>query len=355
MQHAAGAMAAGGLLIGIVFGWTVYRTNFCIMGSLSDIHNLGDWRRFRAWVLAAVVAMLAAQLLRTFGVVPLERAMYLAPTLNWLGHALGGAIFGFGMVLTGGCPTRNLVRSASGDLRSMVVLLVIAIAGFATLGGLLGPVRDLLEQTTAINLRNAGMTGQSVGAVLALSGLTSVARFDLILAVLLAVGGLMFVFSDRAFAASRHHVISGIGVGLLVGCGWALSGLAYDEFATLPITPLSLTFVRPLGDTLDWLQRFTAIPWPTFGIASVAGTLLGACAAAVAARRFRVLGFAGIEDLKSNLAGAALMGIGGAMALGCTIGQGVTGLSTLALGSIITTAALIVGGVHGLRYLERNI
>jgi uncharacterized protein len=151
--YPAMALAIGGLMIGLVFGWTVYKTNFCIMGSLSDIHNLQDWRRLRAWVLAAAVAMLAAQLLRSFGVVPLERSMYLAPSLNWFGHAFGGAIFGFGMVLCGGCPTRNLVRFGAGDLRAMVVLLVIAIAGFVTIGGLLGPVRDALEQLTAINLR----------------------------------------------------------------------------------------------------------------------------------------------------------------------------------------------------------
>ena len=353
--HATGTLAFGGLLIGIVFGWTVYRTNFCVMGALSDVYNFGDARRLKAWLLAIIVALVATQALRVFGVVPLERAIYVTAQFNWLGHALGGAIFGFGMVLTGGCPTRNVVRFGSGDLRAMVVLLVVAITGLVTLGGLLGPVRDVMEQLTTIDLRRFGLTSQSAGAVLSLTGLADPARLDLLLALALGIIGALYLYRDRAFTSSRAHVASGLVVGLLVASGWALTGLAYDEFAPQTLTPVSLTFIKPLGDTLDWLQRFTAIPWPGFGTASVAGTLLGAFAAARTSGRFRVLGFADIGDMKTNLTGAAMMGVGGAMALGCTVGQGITGLSTLALGSMLTTAALVGGGVYGLRYLERTL
>ena len=353
--HAASVLAWSGLCIGTAFGWTVYRTNFCVMGALSDVHNLGDWRRLRAWVLAATVAMLAAQSLRWLQIVPLDRAMYLSPNLNWLGNAFGGLIFGFGMVLAGGCPTRNLVRFGAGDLRSLVVLLVVAIAGFVTLGGILAPVRDGLEQFTAISLRRAGLTSQSLGALLSLSGLGRAQAIDLLIASLGAAVAIVYVFRDRAFLASRTHIASGFIVGALVTCGWVVTGLTFDEFSTQPMPPISLTFIKPLGDTLDWLQRFTAIPWPGFGIASVIGTLLGAFGASRRSGRFRILGFANVADMKSNLLGATLMGIGGAMALGCTIGQGVTGLSTLALGSIITTAALVVGGFQGLKYVERTL
>ncbi len=355
MAHAATALAVGGLAIGGAFGWTVYRTNFCVMGALSDIHNLGDWRRARAWMLAAVVAMMSVQMLANVGGLPLQRTMYLSPVLNWFGHALGGALFGFGMVLCGGCPTRNLVRFGSGDLRALVVLIVVAIAGFVTIGGVLAPVRDALEQVTALDLRRAGMTTQSFGSLIALTGMATAVRLDLVIAGCLAAAGLWFVFGDAAFVRSRVHVVSGLAVGLLVACGWALTGLTFDEFAKQPVAPISLTFIRPLGDTLDWLQRFTAIPWPGFGVSSVVGVLLGGCAAASAAGRFRVLGFVDAGDLKRNLSGAALMGVGGAMALGCTIGQGVTGVSTLAVGSFITTGALIFGGNWGLRYLERSL
>jgi uncharacterized protein len=343
----------GGFLIGCAFGAIVYRTNFCIMGALSDVVNLGDRRRLGAWLLAIATAVFAVELLRRAGAVPLERTMYLTPRLNWLGHILGGVIFGFGMVLSGGCPTRNLVRFAAGDLRALVVLIVIGIAGFITIGGLFAPLRDGLEQLSAIDLKRWKFETQSLGEMAARAANLPSTEATTTLALLFSAAALVWAFLDRGFRGSSLHIVSGVGVGALVACGWALTGFAYDEFAPTPLAPTSLTFIRPLGDTLDWLQRFTAMPLPGFGIACVIGTLLGATGTALWMHRFRVLGFADVGDLKRNLAGAALMGAGGAMALGCTIGQGVTGLSTLAVGSLLTTAALVIGGLQGLKYLER--
>jgi uncharacterized protein len=279
--------------------------------------------------------------------------MYLSPHLNWLGHILGGLIFGFGMVLSGGCPTRNLVRFGAGDLRALVVLIVIAIAGFMTIGGLMAPLRDAMEQRTAIELGRWGFQTQGLGEMLARAANLPDALATTSIALVLATAAALWAFRDDGFRRSPSHILSGVGVGVLVACGWALTGFAHDEFAATPQAPVSLTFIRPLGDTLEWLQRFTAAPLPGFGVASVLGTLAGAAVMARAMGRFRVLGFADVADLKRNLTGAMLMGIGGAMALGCTIGQGVTGISTLALGSVLTTAALVVGGFQGLKYLER--
>jgi uncharacterized protein len=346
-------LGLGGFLIGCVFGAIVYRTNFCIMGALSDIVNLGDRRRLGAWLVAAAVAIVAADVLRRTGAVPLDRAMYLVPRLNWLGHILGGLIFGFGMVLSGGCPTRNLVRFGAGDLRALVVLIVIGIAGFITIGGLIAPLRDELEQLSALDLKRWGFETQGLGEMVARAARAPIALATTALALCVSAIALIWAFLDRGFRRSASHILSGVGVGALVACGWALTGFAYDEFAPTPQAPVSLTYIRPLGDTLDWLQRFTAAPLPGFGIACVLGTLLGAFGVAVGMGRFRVLGFADLDDLKRNLVGAALMGVGGAMALGCTIGQGVTGVSTLAAGSLLTTAALVIGGLQGLKYLER--
>ncbi len=348
-----GGLALGGLLIGLVFGWVVYRTNFCVMGALSDVVNLGDRRRLGAWLLAIATAIFAVEFLRRTGIAPVEKAMYLTPRLNWFGHIAGGLIFGFGMVLSGGCPTRNLVRVGAGDLRALVVLLVIAVAGFVTMGGILAPLRDALEQWTALDLKRWGLATQGLGELVGRAGVMPSALAPTVLAMLLGGLALVWALLDRGFRSSPMHIISGLLIGALVACGWAWTGLAYDEFATAPSTPVSLTFIRPLGETLDWLQRFTAAPVPGFGIACVVGTLLGAFGASLWMGRFRVLGFADLGDLKRNLAGAALMGVGGAMALGCTIGQGITGVSTLAVGSLLTTAALVIGGLRGLLYLER--
>lgn len=348
--HSETALAVGGLAIGFAFGALVFRTNFCAMGSLSDIRNFGDHRRFRAWLLAAAVALAGAQLLAHFGVVALEKSMYLAPTINWAGYIAGGLIFGAGMVFAGGCPSRNLARAGGGDLRSLLTLLIVGLTAYMTIGGLLAYPRSWLEQATAVSLGK--LTTQSLGDILGAAGLPAASAT---ITVLLVLATLAYCFSDARFRASRVHVLSGLGVGLLVIAGWALTGLAYDDMATRPAAPISLTYIRPTGDTLEWLQRFTAAPVPGFGVASVVGALLGAFVAARLMGRFRIVSFADKGDTLRSLGGAALMGIGGVMALGCTIGQAVTGVSTLAAGSFITFAAIVTGGYWALGVLERRI
>ena len=344
-------LALGGLLIGFAFGFIVFRNNFCTMGSISDILTFGDYRRFRAWLLAVAVAMIGTQFLYFIGVVDLSKSMYWSPSLNWLGNILGGLMFGFGMVLAGGCTSRNLVRAGAGDVRSLVILIVVGLFAYMTLGGILGPLRDNMEQLTSIRL-GEGAT-QSLGPLLA--GLTGLDAGVLSVIVMIAAAAslLAYCFLDKAFRQSRQNIVAGVGVGLCVVAGWALTGLAYDEFAGAPLNPISLSYVRPSGDTLEYLRRFTAGVVPGFGVATVIGALAGSLAAALMAGRFRLTGFADSSDTLRGLSGAALMGIGGIVALGCTIGQAVTGVSTLALGSVLAFAAIVAGGVAGLKYMER--
>lgn len=343
-------LAVGGLLIGFVFGALVFRTNFCTMGSVSDIVNLGDWRRFRAWVLAGVVALAGAQTLHWLGVVDLTKSMYLGASFNWFGYVVGGLIFGFGMVFAGGCPSRNLARAGAGDLRSLLTLVIVGIFAYMAIGGLIGPVRAAIEQATSFSLPTATQgIGDLVDRALALS-----AGFGRIFASwIIVLAGLAYCFKDAEFRASPAHVWSGIGVGLCVIAGWALTGLAFDDMADRPTQPISLTYVRPSGDTLEWLQRYTAAPMPGFGVATVFGALLGAFAASKSMGRFRILTFSDTGDTVRTLLGAMMMGVGGVMALGCTVGQGITGVSTLALGSFITFGAIVAGAVVGLKALER--
>jgi len=350
-QHAALAAALGGLIVGCAFGAFVFATNYCAMGSLSDIHNFGDYRRFRAWILAAATALVGAQALQAAGVVALDKSMYLAaPGLNWAGHIIGGVMFGFGMVFTGGCPSRNLARAGSGDLRSLLTLVVLGLVAYMTIGGIFAPGRSALEQATSL-----GLPAQGLGDLLAGATGLGTGAGRLILVVVVAGLALAYVFSNASFRSSRVHVLSGVGVGMTVIAGWALTGLAFDELATRPVPPISLTYVRPTGDAIEWLTRFTAAPMPGFGVASVFGALLGACAASLKMGRFKVSSFSDTGDTLRNLFGAALMGIGGVMALGCTVGQSITGVSTLALGSFLTFAAIVAGGFWGLRVLERRI
>jgi uncharacterized membrane protein YedE/YeeE len=348
----ATALATGGLVIGFVFGWIVNFSNFCTMGSIADFMAFGDFRRFRAWVLAAAVATLGAQLLQAMAIVDLSQSMYLTPNVNWLGHLLGGGIFGFGMVLAGGCASKNLARAGGGDLRALITLLVIGVCAYMTIGGLLGPLRNWLQQATAFDLRGHNLHTQSLGAIVGRLIGVSAERSNAGLAVVVVMAALVYCFRDARFRNSPLHVWSGIGIGLCVMAGWALTGLAFDEFSNQPMSPISLTYVRPTGDTLEWLQRFTAGRVPAFGVTTVLGAVLGAFVAAWGMGRFRFRTYANASDTLRNLAGASMMGVGGVLTLGCTIGQGITGVSTLAVGSFLSCASIVMGGIAGIKYLE---
>ncbi|NKB52643.1 MAG: YeeE/YedE family protein [Rhizobiaceae bacterium] len=345
----------GGLVIGMVFGFTIYRTNFCTMGSISDIIALSDYRRFRAWLLAAAVAVLGAWWVETAGVTDLANTMYMTPNLNWAGNIIGGALFGFGMAFAGGCVSRNLVRTGGGDIRSLMVLIVTGIFGYMTIGGILGPIRANIESASAVDLSEMGLEDQGVGSMLAsVSGMDSATGHTIMILVIVAVI-FLYCFKDQQFRQSKTHIVSGVVIGACVTAGWVLTGLAADEFADVAVPVGSLTFVRPSGDAIEYLMRFTALGFPNFGISTLVGTILGAFIAAKVAGRFRLATFADSTDTLRNLFGAMLMGIGGVMALGCTVGQAVTGVSTLAFGSMLTFAAIVAGGFLGVNYLNRLI
>lgn len=345
-------LAIGGLVIGLLFGYLIYRTNFCTMGSVSDFVNFGDWRRFRAWILAAAVALAGTQALALSGAIPLGKTMYLTPSFNWLGYIIGGLMFGFGMVFAGGCASRNLARVGGGDLRALVTLIVMGIVAYMTIGGIIGPVRDWLEQLTSLPLSKIGVNSQSVGDIIGTLSGAGARTGSLVATLALVAGALVYCFKSEDFRTSPVHIFSGIGVGVLVIAGWFLTGLTFDEMAERPVTPISLTYVRPTGDTLEWLQRFTAGMVPGFGVATVIGAILGSFIAAKSMGRFSFTTFATPSETLRTLLGAVMMGIGGVMALGCTVGQSITGVSTLALGSFVTFAAIVAGGVKGMKVLE---
>lgn len=343
-------LAVGGFLIGAVFGALVYRTNFCTMGALSDIVNLHDWRRMRAWLLAIATAIAGAQILDAAGVVELKRSMYLAPRINWAGSILGGLMFGYGMVFAGGCASRNLARVGGGDLRALVTLMVVGLGAYMAIGGIVAPARSAFELATSVEVASST---QAVGDLIGQRFGLPTALANKVLAAVLVLGIVLYCVADADFRSSPNHIVAGLGIGSAAVAGWALTGLAFDEFAERPTAPISLTFVRPSGDALEWLGRYTAAPMPGFGVATVFGTIFGAFLTAKLMGRFRLTTFADTGDTVRNLLGALLMGVGGVMALGCTVGQAITGMSTLAVGSFLTFAAIVTGGICGLKMLER--
>ncbi len=345
-------VASLGFGLGLVFGITVQRTNFCTMGAISDIVLMGAWNRFRAWMLAIAVAVLGSQALQVSATVDLGETIYLTTNLGWFGAILGGLMFGFGMTMTGGCANKTLVRIGGGNLKSVVAILFMGIFAYMTLRGLIGLARVQIEGFSNLDLEALGLESQGIPDILtALLGLPEAAARGATV-VALAGGLLWFCFRSAAFRASRRDIAAGLILGALVPAGWYATGvIGYDEFEPLPLT--STTFVAPAGNAIQYLMTFTGSTID-FGIAVVGGVIAGGFLAAKASGQFRIEAFVDAGDMQRHMIGGALMGMGGIMALGCTIGQGVTGLSTLALGSVIALTSIVAGGVFGMKYLEEG-
>jgi uncharacterized membrane protein YedE/YeeE len=343
--------------LAFLFGAIVHRTHFCTMGALSDVVNMGDWSRMRQWALAMGIAILGFNGLVALGHIDVTKTLYASSRWLWLSAGVGGLMFGFGMVLASGCGSKTLVRIGGGSLKSAVVFLVIGLAAFATLKGVTAVVRV----STVDNVFVTMPQGANLSAVFAtFFGLTP-AVAGLTAAAVLGGGLVLWALAESQFW-SFENLLAGCGVGLLVVAVWWVSGywafipehpetLEASFLTTQSTRAEALSFTAPLAHTLDWLLFFSdKTKIFTFGVAAVLGVILGAFASAVQACTFRWEGFGGVEDLANHLVGGILMGIGGVTAMGCTIGQGLSGVSTLSLTSFVAVAAIVVGALLALRY-----
>lgn len=330
-----------GFVIGLAFGIVGLLSGFCLLSSLRDWWTVGDTRKIRSYAIAIAVAIIGTQALAGFGAVDLSKTLYLQPSFSAPVMFIGGLIFGLGMVLSNGCASRALVLLGKGNLRSLVVLVVIGITAQMALKGLLAPAR-----LAALQFTQTAPAFVSAPAALTLFGVDiNVAR---IAATLIVSGALvMFAFSDSAFRRAYSHIAAGAAIGALVVAGWFATGyLAFDDFKPSPVT--SLTFVSPIADSVQFTMLSTALS-ANFGIALVAGVLIGSLLTAVLTGRFSLEGYSSANHTARSIGGAALMGVGGAMAYGCSIGQGLTGLSTLALPSLIALSGIVAGAAIGIR------
>jgi len=356
--------------IALVLGAVVNKTNFCTMGAVSDWVNIGDLGRFRAWMLAATVALVGVIVLESMGMVNPDAAFppYRAPMLIWAENLLGGVMFGIGMTLASGCANKALVRVGGGNLKSIVVLLIIAVIAYFMINPFPDSDQTLMSLLFIDWIRPLAVdmgTAQDLGT---LANPDNAVMARLVIGGLIAVGLLVFIFKSADFRKSFDNLFAGVLVGLaVVGAWYVTSNITLDvdgdiysrEFAqqwdflaesdegkpadTRPLSPQSFTFINPTGQTLGYVAAGFNSAYLTFGVMALVGVIVGSLFWSLVSRSFRFEWFASGKDFLNHFIGAILMGFGGVLAMGCTIGQGITGFSTLAIGSFIALISIIFG------------
>ena len=346
-------------------GALAQKTRFCTMGAVSDWINMGDTARMRSWVFAMAIALAGVVALEATGTINLSGETfppYRTASFAWVRYLVGGFMFGVGMTLASGCGNRTLVRIGGGNVKSLTVLLVAAVCAYLMLW------TPLFEtafapwiQATTINLATYGMPTQEVGSILAgMFGLAPSRTLNLTVSALVAIALFVWVFSSRDFRDNFDAVLGGAVVGVAVLAAWYLTGgpmgLAWKEYTEMAteipsrVQTQSFTFISPMGDSVRYLMSPTKFAYINFGVMALAGVILGGFAYAVATKGFRYERFFTFKDFASHVLGGALMGIGGVLAMGCTVGQAITGVSTLAMGSILAFFSIVIGAALTMKY-----
>jgi len=355
--------------IALVLGMVVNKTNFCTMGAVSDWVNMGDTGRLRAWLFAIAVAMLGVVILEQMGMVNISASFppYRANQLVWAENLLGGLLFGIGMTLASGCGNKALIRIGGGNIKSIMVLVIIAIIAYFMINPFPGSDKTLFTVLFYDWIRPLAVTlksNQDIGSIVAGNNAV-MAR--LIIGGVLAAALIIFAFKSSDFR-SFDNILGGLVVGLAVLAAWYITSnvvitvdgepmgiLKYigqwDFYApadavkpvATSVAPQSFTFINPMGQTLGYLASGMKSVGLSFGVMAVAGVILGSLLWSLIARSFRFEWFASGKDFLNHFIGAILMGFGGVLGMGCTIGQGITGVSTLAVGSFITLISIVLG------------
>ncbi|MCK4704998.1 MAG: YeeE/YedE family protein [Gammaproteobacteria bacterium] len=363
----------GAFVSAIILGVVVNKTNFCTMGAVSDMVNMQDYGRIRAWFLAIAIATLGVTMLEYLSMVNVSTTFppYRGTQLIFGENLIGGFLFGIGMTLASGCGNKTLIRIGGGNIKSIVVFAVIAVIAYYMLSPLPGTDQTLFSlffydwiRPISINLE----TQQDIGAMI---GGENPATARLISGLIISAAFLVFIFKSAEFRSNKDNLLAGIVIGAVILGGWYLSSNVvidneeYDDIYTLSdyyqnwemiadddegkpaagrtLSSQSYTFINPIGQTYGYIKNGFDSALLTFGLLSVFGVILGSFIWSLISRSFRIEWFHDKKDFATHMVGAVLMGFGGVLALGCTIGQGITGVSTLALGSFLTLIAIIFG------------
>jgi len=356
--------------LSVVFGAIANKANFCTMGAVSDWVNIGDLGRMRSWLLAIVTAIIGVGLLEYTAAIDLSLTTsndtsnppYRSANFIWLRHLVGGLMFGIGMTLSSGCGNKTLVRLGEGNMKSLVVLAVMGIAAWWMLFSNFGYLVFLQWMLpVSVDFSNQGIPSQDIAAVAAgLSGADWGASGGLVVALLAAIPLLIWILRSKDFRSNLELLSAGLIIGLLIVIGWYVTAGAtglelIEELEFMDDRPFftgaqSLTFIGPTGHVVQYVKEGFSAIFLTFGVATVLGVVVGSFLYTLIFRKIRIEWFISWNDFTMHVIGAIMMGVGGVLAMGCTIGQGITGVSTLALGSILTIVSIIAGSAATMKY-----
>jgi uncharacterized membrane protein YedE/YeeE len=344
-------------ILGFILGYVVNKTNFCTMGAVSDLVNIGDTSRLKAWLLAITTAIVGVTSLEYLGIVDVSesRIPYRNSVFFWPRYIIGGIMFGIGMTLASGCGNKILIRIGGGNLKSIFVLLIAGtMALLMTRTDFYGLIFHSWMSPISPDLAKLGIPDQSVQTIF--SSLTNIDAGNILITIfiplLICVFLLKYIFSSYT-SLSSDNILSGVVVGLVVTFAWLISGgelgqawIENNDFLDTPYPSVgvqSFTFINPMGEVLIYTSSIFDNFYLTFGVTALISTIVGSFVYSLISNNLRIEWFANKHDFIRHFIGAVLIGIGGVLALGCTIGQGVSGVSTLAIGSIITLFSIIFG------------
>ena len=361
-------------VIAAIMGAVVNKTNFCTMGAVSDLVNIGDTGRMRAWMFAMAVAIIGVIILESSGIssVDASRPPYRNANFAWLEYVLGGVMFGVGMTLGSGCGNKTLIRIGAGNLKSVIVFIIISVCAYFMINPFPGSDKTIYSELfySWTDPTTISMLGQQdIGSVVGRMTESDPVTIRLVAGGLLASFLLFFTLKSVDFRKSFDNVLAGLVVGICVIGAWYVTSSASmteinvdDEINSWTtyasddvwsmmeegerprdVGPQSYTFINPIGQVTRYAANDFDSTFLTFGVVAVFGVIFGSFIWAILSKGFRIEWFASGRDFINHFIGGILMGVGGILALGCTIGQAITGVSTLALGSFIAFAAIVFG------------
>ncbi len=360
--------------IAFLMGAVVNKTNFCTMGAVSDMVNIGDNSRMRAWMLAMAVAITGVVIFEFSGIASVDSTLppYRGSNFAWLEYILGGFLFGIGMTLGSGCGNKALIRIGGGNLKSVVLFIIVSIFAYFMINPFPGTDSTIYSTVfypwtspTSMSLS----TQQDLGSVIGTAAGMDVGTARTIIGLILAIALFAFIFKSADFRKSFDNKLGGLTVGAAVlGAWFATSSMvtinaddelfSWTEYASAESWDMmeddadarprdtavqSFTFINPIGQTTRYILKDFSSSYVTAGLVAVLGVILGSFIWSILSKAFRIEWFVDMKDFVTHVVGAVLMGVGGVLALGCTIGQGITGVSTLSIGSVLALVSIIFG------------